>query len=134
MDLALPHNNSNQNMKPHHLYEIIDKEGEDIFKYGISCEPIGKDPTVSAVNDGLQGAADWIQITPMPVVNEFTIKGNASLFQVEIYDSVGRILRKIDTNKPSHTIDISAFPAGFYYVKTIHQTDSHSRVLKIVKL
>jgi hypothetical protein len=39
----MPHNNSNQNMKPHHLYEIIDKEGEDIFKYGISCEPIGKD-------------------------------------------------------------------------------------------
>lgn len=38
----MPHNNSNQNMKPHHLYEIIDKEGEDIFKYGISCEPIGK--------------------------------------------------------------------------------------------
>lgn len=28
----MPHNNSNQNMKPHHLYEIIDKEGEDIFK------------------------------------------------------------------------------------------------------
>lgn len=39
----MPHNNSNQNMKPHHLYEIIDKEGEDVFKYGISCEPIGKD-------------------------------------------------------------------------------------------
>jgi URI fold toxin 2 len=32
----MPHNNSNQNMKPHHLYEIIDKEGEDVFKYGIS--------------------------------------------------------------------------------------------------
>ena len=37
------HNNSNQNMNPHHLYEIVDKETEDIFKYGISCEPIGKD-------------------------------------------------------------------------------------------
>ncbi len=30
-------------MKPHHLYEIVDKDGEDTFKYGISCDPIGKD-------------------------------------------------------------------------------------------
>ena len=30
-------------MKPHHLYEIIDKEGEDVSKYGISCDPIGRD-------------------------------------------------------------------------------------------
>lgn len=30
-------------MKPHHLYAIVDKEGEDIFKFGISFEPIGKD-------------------------------------------------------------------------------------------
>ena len=29
----MPDNNSNQDMKPHHLYEIIDKEGEDLFKY-----------------------------------------------------------------------------------------------------
>jgi hypothetical protein len=39
----MPDNNSNHDMKPHHLYEIIDKEGEDVFKYGISFEPIGKD-------------------------------------------------------------------------------------------
>lgn len=32
----MPHNKSNQNRKPHHLYEIIDKESEDVFKYGIS--------------------------------------------------------------------------------------------------
>ena len=39
----MPNNNSNQSMKPHHLYEIVDKEGEDTFKYFISCDPIGKD-------------------------------------------------------------------------------------------
>lgn len=30
-------------MKPNHLYEIVDKVGEDTFKYGISCDPIGED-------------------------------------------------------------------------------------------
>lgn len=27
----MPDNNSNHDMKPHHLYEIIDKEGEDVL-------------------------------------------------------------------------------------------------------
>ena len=38
-----PHGNSRKNKKPHHLYEIIDKEVDDVFKYGISAEQIGKD-------------------------------------------------------------------------------------------
>ena len=37
------HGNSKLNDNPHHLYEIRDKESDDIFKYGISAEPIGKD-------------------------------------------------------------------------------------------
>jgi hypothetical protein len=39
----LPHRNSNANMELHHLYEIVDKETEDTFKYGISGDPIGED-------------------------------------------------------------------------------------------
>ena len=39
----MPHRNSNTNMEPHHLYEIIDKVDDDVFKYGISCGPIGED-------------------------------------------------------------------------------------------
>ncbi|MFN0015215.1 MAG: hypothetical protein ACKVU2_11770 [Saprospiraceae bacterium] len=37
------HGNSNRNKKPHHLYEIRDSEDDDVFKYGISHDPIGKD-------------------------------------------------------------------------------------------
>lgn len=37
------HKNSYQNEELHHLYEIIDRVDEDVFKYGISCKPIGKD-------------------------------------------------------------------------------------------
>jgi len=39
----MAHKNSNQSMVPNHLYEIIDKENEDTFKYGISADPIGED-------------------------------------------------------------------------------------------
>ena len=37
------HKNSFLNPLPHHLYQIIDKIDGDVFKYGISCEPIGRD-------------------------------------------------------------------------------------------
>ena len=37
------HGNSLDNSKPHHLYEIEDKEEKDIFKYGISFDAIEED-------------------------------------------------------------------------------------------
>lgn len=39
----MAHKNSDDNDDVHHLYEIVDKTDNDIFKYGISCDPIGKD-------------------------------------------------------------------------------------------
>lgn len=39
----MAHRNSDDNDELHHLYEIVDKFDNDIFKYGISCDPIGKD-------------------------------------------------------------------------------------------
>lgn len=37
------HKNSDESEAIHHLYEIIDKLDNAVFKYGISCDPIGKD-------------------------------------------------------------------------------------------
>ena len=37
------HGNSLDNNKEHHLYAIHDRKEKDIFKYGISDKPIGKD-------------------------------------------------------------------------------------------
>jgi hypothetical protein len=37
------HKNAYTNTLPHHLYQIIDKIDGDVFKYGISCDPIGAD-------------------------------------------------------------------------------------------
>ena len=38
----MAHKNSDDNDDLHHLYEIVDKVDNDIFKYGISCGPISK--------------------------------------------------------------------------------------------
>lgn len=37
------HGNSNKNNKLHHLYEIRDSEDDDVFKYGISHDPVDAD-------------------------------------------------------------------------------------------
>lgn len=37
------HGNSNQNDKPHHLYEIVDKTDSDTVKYGISADELTSD-------------------------------------------------------------------------------------------
>ena len=37
------HGNSNRNNKPHHLYEIRDSVDDDVFKYGISHDPIDEE-------------------------------------------------------------------------------------------
>ena len=37
------HKNSSQNQESHHLYVIVDKIDDAIFKYGISCESFGED-------------------------------------------------------------------------------------------
>lgn len=39
------HGNSLQNKDKHHLYEIIDKDENDTFKYGISGETLNEDGT-----------------------------------------------------------------------------------------
>ncbi|MFM9946670.1 MAG: hypothetical protein ACKV1O_01915 [Saprospiraceae bacterium] len=37
------HGNSLQNPNPHHLYAIRDTVEDNVFKYGITDDPIGKD-------------------------------------------------------------------------------------------
>lgn len=41
----MPHGNSHQNKKPHHLYEIYDEYENEVFKYGISADEIDADDT-----------------------------------------------------------------------------------------
>lgn len=47
----MPHRNSYENKEPHHLYEIIDRIDETLFKYGISCKPIRPDGTSSRMRE-----------------------------------------------------------------------------------
>ena len=112
---------------PVSCYFNYDASGNNTVDFGFY------NPDITAVPKDLHGDDQWIQIFPIPVLDEFTIKGNLSLYQIELYDAVGRMLRSIDSNESSHTIDISSFPDGLYFVKTTNRTNKHSRMQKIVK-
>jgi hypothetical protein len=112
---------------PFNCYFDYDASGNNTVDFGFY------NPNISVANDGLDVDEPMFQIFPMPVRNEFTIQSNLHLYQIEIYDSVGRMLRKIDAGGSLHTIDISNFPAGMYFIKVINQINNHSKMQKIVK-
>lgn len=58
------HRNSHENKDPHHLYEIYDKEEQEVFKYGISGDPIGEDGLSRRIRrqlNLLNLAAGWLR-------------------------------------------------------------------------
>lgn len=44
------HGNSHDNLEPHHLYEIHDGERGDVYKFGISGEPLFADGSSPRAN------------------------------------------------------------------------------------
>ena len=60
----MSHGNSNRNTKLHHLYEIRDKEEDDVFKYGISDNHIDNDGLSKRIRRQLiilNAAVGWLR-------------------------------------------------------------------------
>ncbi|MCB9291545.1 MAG: hypothetical protein H6559_00200 [Lewinellaceae bacterium] len=45
------HGNSQKSKRPHHLYEIRDKEENDVLKYGICGKPLNRDGSSPRANE-----------------------------------------------------------------------------------
>jgi len=87
-------------------------------------------PTSSSFDESEE---NLIHIFPNPALDEITIQGDLGLYKFEVYDSVGRIHRKINSNESSKTIDISNLASGVYYIKIINQKNQITMVHKVVK-
>ena len=80
------HKNSYRNPLPHHLYQIIDKIDDDIFKYGISCEPIG----LNGMSDRMRKQVnlfnlidDWERFFALIILYDIGGKTEAKLIETE---------------------------------------------------
>lgn len=78
------HGNSKKNPGQYHLYEIIDKEFDAIFKYGISGDSIDKDGLSARVRDQVDWAnliAGWKRFFARIILKD--IPGNAKAREKE---------------------------------------------------
>lgn len=78
------HGNSKQNPNEHHLYALYDTEENDIFKYGISDKPIGKDGYSKRMReqvDFLNRAVGWGRYFAVVLVKNIT--GRDKALQIE---------------------------------------------------
>ena len=71
------HGNRNDNDNPHHLYEIRDSIDDDVFKYGISHDPIDEEgqlnrmkKQVSFLNLGVNWLRFFAQILLLNIPNK----------------------------------------------------------------
>ncbi|MEI6409695.1 MAG: hypothetical protein WCR52_09955 [Bacteroidota bacterium] len=84
------HGNSRKNKKEHHLYVIHDQEEDDIFKYGISDKPIGKDGYSQRMREQveyLNRAVGWIRYIAEVLIRGIIGKAKARQIEDEHIDA-----------------------------------------------
>ena len=74
------------------------------------------------------GPKSKLQIYPNPVIREFTIKTDEKIESLELYDSLGRMIKSLKNEK---TNTMESFPKGIYFLKV--KTDQNQHVAKIIK-
>lgn len=111
---------------PFNCYFDYDASGNNTVDFGFF------NPNIMGI-ENTNANENWIQIFPNPVLNELTIEANLSLYQIEIFDSFGRIHRTIYPTESALTIDTSTLPKGLYFIKVLDKTNSKLMVQKIVK-
>ena len=111
---------------PFNCYFDYDASGNNTVDFGFF------NPDIVGIEDTHENE-NWIRIFPNPVLNELTIEANFSLYQLEIFDAVGRTYRKIYPIGLINTIDISSLPKGLYFIRVLSKTNNLVEIRKIVK-
>jgi hypothetical protein len=117
-----------QDGDPINCYFDYDGSGNNSVDFGFY------NPLVSSTNEGLTNNEQNIKIFPNPVLNTFTIQSDISLHHIEITDAYGKLIQKMDTNDNSISVDVSTYPVGMYFIRTINKSRHHDKMFKIVKL
>lgn len=84
------HGNSNKNQKPHHLYGIYDKKKDNLFKYGISHDPIDADGLSDRVRNQVNFinlAVDWLRFYGKILIANIPGRERAKLIETQFIDA-----------------------------------------------
>lgn len=89
------------------------------------------DVLVEANTDAMpNNSANRIIVYPNPVINTLIID-NAAGYGAKIYDVFGKNMFDVKIQNISHTIDISRFSAGVYFLEL--QSDTSKSIVKLIK-
>jgi hypothetical protein len=73
-----------------------------------------------------------ITLSPNPAADIITISGISAKDRIIIYDAVGQQMTNVVAAGTTHSVDVSSFAKGTYFVK-IMQGESEAAVLKMIK-
>jgi hypothetical protein len=65
-------------------------------------------------------------VYPNPVKNQFSINSTTGVAHCEIFNTLGRIVKKYNNYKLVRNIDVSDLPSGLYYYKITFENDQES--------
>ena len=99
-----------------------DKDTEEIYETEVETETG-------------QHFIDDLDVFPNPAIDNIYFRGiGSNQLTVLIYDSNGRLVRKIDEIKDNQAIDIANFFPGSYYLKLIDVSTGDYKIVKQIKL
>lgn len=111
---------------PFDCFFDYDSSGNNTVDFGFF------DPDITVgIDDPIENK---IQMFPIPVINELTVKNNFKLCQIKIFDMLGRIHSTIQPTKAIETYDLSKLPKGLYIVRLSDESTDFINVQKIIKL
>lgn len=101
------------------------------FDYNIPVQTNDANTTFALLNNTVFETDLSIAVYPNPANNKINLTADTNITSVELYDTQGRLLQVISGTDSLTTIDISANPAGVYFVKI--STEEGNAVRKIIK-
>ena len=94
---------------------------------------IGADDLSTTTSDALLESASII-LFPNPTSGRFSITGNFVNYQIQILDSQGMVHQTLNQSNGIIDIDLSALPAGLYFVKMEHKDNGILNLRQILKM
>ena len=101
------HGNSDQNQKPHHLYEIWDKKAKETYKYGISQDPIDDDGLSRRVRDQVRQynrVVGWIRFIGKILKTNIPGKRRAKELEEEHIEKFHKRKKRRPRGNPTRTV------------------------------
>ena len=109
--------------------EVVASRYSEAFKSLYDCN-MGGGPTTAA---DLEVQQESLILYPNPTSGFFTIKGSFTNYAIEILSSDGMVYQDLSDQSSPIEIDLSALPAGLYFVRVVNNLNQNVSLQQIIK-